>query len=153
MTAVGLIVAAPASFAHTFFGPVPHSIQAATSGLTIGVGSLSQNYKERINGSIFDKEAGHLGYVGITWGFQHAHLGGTFSMSDAGGNTRYTGAILTNPPIPLTATTGNHIFNIAYNLHYGFSPMRHLAIISGAFIGRNIWNRNIKGTTIPPHLT
>ena len=138
--ATAAISAAPAAFAHSFFAPVPSSIQSAYGGLTLEAGQLHQNYSEtRADGSVADKESGSIAHYGVSAGWQTGHIGGTVGLSADTGKTTYTGA--TQGGAPLDTKTKNTMINVSFALRYGFSPVARIAVMPEVMYQGHVWGR------------
>lgn len=137
-----------AAFAGGLFGSIPATIRAANSGYELSAGTLSQNYVEILNGKTFDSESGSIPTYTVAFNGQGDHFGLGLRMNYTNGSDTYDGGVQnlsTGVITPYQGTTDNKMLDASVSLKLGFSPVRNLAIIPEAFVGRHAWDRTIQG--------
>lgn len=143
-------ICAAGAYAGDLFGPVPETVQRAETGLRLGAGAMIQDYKEKIDGSVVDKESGTVPAFTLEQTVLGNHLGASNTFHVIFGDDKYEGAVQYCSVnqcyyTPLSTQTSNFIFNDEVAVRAGFSPITHVAVIPELIGGFHLWKRTIKG--------
>lgn len=132
------------------FSDTPETIQSADTGLSLAGGLLHQHYVEDQVGKTLDTEHGSIPFLRLAWRGQYDHFGWGAVLRYATGSDHYDGALQSCTAssctlTPTTSSTGNKILDLTLNADYGFSPLPHLAVMPGLFVGQHVWLRDLHG--------
>lgn len=132
------------------FSALSPAIQNFDSGFGLSGGLLHQHYVEDQAGKTLDAEHGSIPVVRLFWHGQWDHFGVGVTAQYATGSDTYDGALQSCTAsgctlTPVTSSTGNKILDLTVDADYAFSPLAHLAVLPGVFIGQHVWLRDLHG--------